>query len=546
MARKSRKNVDVNVAAISTSVKKPVFNVGAYVRMSVEDRKQKGNSIENQQAIVNAYIGEHYDLELAEIYIDNGLSGQSFDRPAFTRMIADMESGKINCCITKDLSRLGRNAIDTGYYIEKYFPTKGIRYIAVTDNYDSADPKSGGIMVSLKNMINEAYALEMSRKVKSTIRMNIRNDCFIGRLAPYGYFKSENDCHKLVVDTHAAEIVRNIFEMAASGKSHGTILSWLNDNDIIPPMRYLHSIGLASANNVGANTRWWSLRAVRDILRNRMYCGDMVQGKKRMEGGTQITLPKSEWTITENTHEAIVSRDIYDEVQKFWDTPKENKEPYYKGENTDDIFRAKIYCGDCGSQMFRKRTGNNTYSYLCTKRVQYTTRACGGMRTTDRLLKNAVLEQLLGNESFIALVNAPTLEENKVLDSDKHKNDLAKIKAETEKNSRFLKGLYESRVLGDISDDEYRELKSTYESRMAFLTEQETVLREMILNSLNNEKAVEEARNSAVSIKTVSDLNTELITRTVDRITIYERERIEVVMLFGAEKISYGGGVCHD
>jgi len=420
MARKSRKNADVNVVATSMPAQKPMFRVGAYVRMSVEDKKQKGNSIENQQAIINAYIDEHTDLELAETYIDNGLSGQSFDRPAFSQMIADMESGKINGCITKDLSRLGRNAIDTGYYIEKFFPTKGIRYIAVTDNYDSADPKSGGVMISLKNMVNEAYALEVSRKVKATIRMNIRNGCFIGGIAPYGYFKSENDCHKLVVDPYAAGFVRTMYEMAANGQSHGSILAWLNDNDIAPPMRYIYSKGLTTENSKGAKTRWWSLRGVRDVLRNRMYCGDMIQGKKRMEGGVQVTLPQSEWTITENTHEPIVSRELFAEVQKFWDKPKIEKEPYYKGENTEDILRATVFCGDCGSQMFRKRTGDKTYSYLCTARVQYTTRACGGMRTTERLLKTAVFEQILG-KGLTSLLHTHLVEDNKVPTSEVYK-----------------------------------------------------------------------------------------------------------------------------
>ena len=527
MARKSRKNVDVNAAVISTSAQKPMFRIGAYVRMSVEDKKQKGNSIENQQAIINAYIEEHADLELAETYIDNGLSGQYFDRPAFSQMIADMESGKINGCITKDLSRLGRNAIDTGYYIEKFFPTKGIRYIAVTDSYDSADPKSGGVMISLKNMVNEAYALEVSRKVKAAIRMNIRNGYFIGGLAPYGYFKSENDCHKLVVDPYAAGIIRTMYEMAASGQCHGAILAWLNDNDIMPPMRYLHSKGLTSEKAVGAKTRWWSLRGVRDVLRNRMYCGDMIQGKKRMEGGVQVTLPPSEWTITENTHEPVVSRELFAEVQKFWDKPKINKEPYYKGENTEDILRAKVFCGDCGSQMFRKRTGDKTYSYLCTTRVQYTTRACGGMRTTENLLKTAVFEQILEN-GLTAPLQMSMSTTNITLDSETYKAELVKVKTDTDKNSRFLKGLYESLVLGDISETEYRELKGTYELRMTSLAGQETSLQEKIKTSIRKEKVLEQAKNSTMAVKTVVDLTTEAITQLVEKITVYDKTNIAI------------------
>jgi hypothetical protein len=152
MARTSRKNLDVAPAQVS----KIVFRAGAYVRQSV-DKKDRGETIETQQAIISAFVTEYPDIELADVYIDNGHSGQSFERPSFQRMLADIESGRINCCVTKDLSRLGRNAIDSGFYVEKFFPTKGVRFIAITDNYDSVKGNGGGIMVSLKNMINEAY-----------------------------------------------------------------------------------------------------------------------------------------------------------------------------------------------------------------------------------------------------------------------------------------------------------------------------------------------------------------------------------------------------
>ena len=153
MARKSRKGLDA--AAQPSIPQKTVYHAGAYVRLSVEDRKRVGDSIETQQAIIREFIDDRNDFELREIYIDNGTSGQSFERPAFLRMKEDIESGLINCCITKDLSRLGRNAIDTGFYIETYFPKHGVRYIAVTDGYDSIDGQSGGIMVSLKNMVTQ-------------------------------------------------------------------------------------------------------------------------------------------------------------------------------------------------------------------------------------------------------------------------------------------------------------------------------------------------------------------------------------------------------
>jgi len=241
MARKSRKNVET---ATPMEVRQTKIRLGGYVRLSAVDRKQKGDSIENQQSIINAYISERPELELSEMYIDNGATGQNFDRPAFQRMLADLESGKISGCISKDLSRLGRNSIDTGYYIEKYFPTRGFRYIAINDNYDSADGQSGGIMVSLKNLINETYALEVGRKVHNTYQMNIRSGKFVGQYAPYGFIKNPNDKHSIVVESQAAAIVRSIFEMAASGKTDTEIVEWLNGNEILPPRQHLHAIGV--------------------------------------------------------------------------------------------------------------------------------------------------------------------------------------------------------------------------------------------------------------------------------------------------------------
>ncbi|MCL1877911.1 MAG: recombinase family protein [Defluviitaleaceae bacterium] len=311
MARKSRK-IPQNPAEATART----FRVGGYVRLSAEDKKVKGDSIETQQAIIRAYIDERPDLELTEIYIDNGLSGQSFQRPAFTQMLEDMQSGKINCCISKDLSRLGRNAIDTGYYIEKFFPTKGIRYIAITDDYDSADPNSGGVMISLKNMVNEHYALEIGRKIRQTKQMNIRKGKFVGRLAPYGYAKCAEDKHQLVLDPYAAPIVLRMYEMAAEGYSVAEISQWLNTNGILPPKRYYHSLGLASDKDI--RNIHWSKSVLYSILKNRVYCGDMVQGKFHTRSYVQKSVQKSDWVIVENTHTGIVSRELFERVQLRW------------------------------------------------------------------------------------------------------------------------------------------------------------------------------------------------------------------------------------
>jgi len=316
MPRKSRKKQDVN-AVVNAPPQQKYYRVGAYVRLSAVDRKQKGDSIETQKAIIAAFVEDSHDLELADMYIDDGVSGQIFQRPGFTRMIGDMESGKIDCCVTKDLSRLGRNAIDAGYYIEKFFPSKNIRFIAITDDYDSADPNSSGVMLSMKNILNEINATEIGVKISQTKQMNIRKGLFVGRMAPYGYLKSKENHHILVPDSYAAPIVLKMFEMAAEGIAVSDIVAWLNRSGILPPKRYYFSKGIASEKEANGHIHW-NKSGIYAILKNRAYCGDMVQGKGHTKSYVITTRPKSDWIVVMDTHEAIVCRELFDKVQQRW------------------------------------------------------------------------------------------------------------------------------------------------------------------------------------------------------------------------------------
>ena len=542
MARKSRKHLEsANEPVVEKAAQKPMFYAGAYIRLSVVDRRNKGDSLETQQAIINSFIAGRSDIELRDVYIDNGHSGLSFDRPDFKRMLDDMDSGRINCCITKDLSRLGRNAIDSGYYIEKHFPSIGVRYIAISDDYDSIDGQCGGIMVSLKNMINEAYALDVSRKIKATIRMNIRKGKFIGSSAPYGYFKKSGDCHQLVRDEYASLIVRIMFEMAAGGQSHQSILAWLNDNQIMPPRRYMNSIGLASEKEIGAHTEWWSLRAVRDTLSNRVYCGVMIQGKTQVIGGIITKLPESDWTVTENTHEAIVSRELFDAAQETWVRKEMPSEPYYKSPNTENAFARKLFCAQCGHAILRKRGGEKHYRYFCNVNTMYTKDACGGVKVAENALKGVMLEMILKYEPFLAqalqqtasAVNAG-MAANAVggVSADALKSELAAAQSELDRNSRFLKGLYESLVQDVIDDSEYKSLKGHYEATIASLSERVKHLRESIHIRTQQEKTLSQAHKSVQTVERVSDLTAEIIDKLVEKILIHKDGRLEVKFRF--------------
>ena len=220
MARKSRKNIET--ATNETVSQSIVYNAAGYIRLSVEDNKKRGDSVDTQKSILQNFITLNPDIKLHDFYIDNGTSGSTFTRPAFQKMLADAESGVINCIIVKDLSRLGRNAIDTGYYIEKYLPSLKCRFIAVNDDFDTnSDMKNGtDIILPLKNIINEAYALDIGRKIKSQQRQAMKSGEYVGARPPYGYLKAPDNCHKLIIDPVAAPVVQRIM----SAFSHSTLM----------------------------------------------------------------------------------------------------------------------------------------------------------------------------------------------------------------------------------------------------------------------------------------------------------------------------------
>ena len=531
MARKSRKGIETTPVQV---IQKPMFYAAAYIRLSAVDRKNKGDSLENQQAIIHSFVTEHSDIELCEIYIDNGHSGQSLNRPAFQRMLVDMESGKINCCITKDLSRLGRNAIDSGYYIERHFPAMNVRYIAITDNYDSANGQSGGIMVSLKNMVNEAYALECGRKVRATAQMNIRKGNLVSGSPTYGYIKHPENCHKLIIDDYAAKNVRQMFEMAAMGQSHQTILAWLNDNNIKPPKRYFNSIGLASDKEVGALTEWWSLRAVRDTLSNMIYCGDMVQGKTKKINGVAVRQPKSEWVIVENTHDAIVSRELFNVVQETWVRAGTPSEPRYKNPHTENIFVRKLFCGQCGRTLVRHRAREHYYRYVCNAKMHYTKDACDGSSIPENTLKDLVLHMIREYEPFLEQALSPA-ENDTPANAAKNctlENELTVAWQEFDNNQRYLKGLYESLMCGDISEGEYKDMKGAYEKKIASLSTQINNLRENIHTRDLQAKALSQAHASVQTIEQVSDLTADIIDKLIEQIFVCQHQCIGIKFRF--------------
>ena len=302
MPRTSRKNTIEN-----TTSKTKIYQVAAYVRLSVSKSSEQNDSIENQKAIIEDHIASCLNLKLAEFYVDENISDFTFDREAFEKMMDDISSGEIDCVITKDLSRFARNAIEISFYIQHLFPQKGIRFISILDRFDTLDSitdisfeKSSGIRIPLLNVFNEEYSADIKRKIQMSINANVQEGKLVSPKAPYGYAKSPDDCHKLIVDSEAAAVVKNIFSMARDKVSLNEIVRRLNLARIPTPISYAISKGLAG--NYDCVESSWNTRSVKYILTNRTYTGDLQQGKDNI--------------LVENTHESIIPLNLFMNIQE--------------------------------------------------------------------------------------------------------------------------------------------------------------------------------------------------------------------------------------
>jgi len=320
-----------------------------YMRLSKEDGAKESQSISTQRRMLKRYASEN-GFHVIKEYIDDGYSGTNFDRPAFLSMINDIESKVINTVIVKDLSRLGRDYIKSGYYTDVYFPHKRVRLISINDGFDSMQKEDD--IIPFKNVINELYARDISRKIRSALKTKMHDGAYIGSFAPYGYRKSPTDKNKLIIDEETSKTVKAIFNLKREGISVSDIADILNKNSIPSPAAYK---GISSQNK-------WTASSIYSILRNPVYLGHTVQGKTRKashKSKSQLYVPKEEWICVKDTHEAIISYELF----------HSDKSP------NDNIFSGKIHCGTCGKKMSITRSGNIIY-FVCSSYKAHGKQVC--------------------------------------------------------------------------------------------------------------------------------------------------------------------------
>lgn len=383
MARKSRKNVVAEPTVLKTADK--VYRAALYARISVEnERKREADTIGNQLQLLKDYVSEHADLTIFDIYSDDDITGTDFIRPEFSRMMNDLRDGKIDCIIVKDLSRLGRNFIESGEYIEMVFPFFGCRFIAVTDRFDTKYQQAD-ISVQLKNMANEMYAKDISKKICSTMRTIQEQGKFSGSRAPYGYKLDPADKHHLIIDPETAPVVKELYEMLAEGNTVHYVATTMNDKGIPSPGRILYERGVATTDHF-KNSKWY-MQTVKRILQDEIYLGWMVSGKYRStyhttgKKGSQ-PVPREEWIITKGTHEPIVTEPLFNKVQEYFARMKEEHgrpATYNSRSKKASIFKGHLRCGECGQAMFlRNKNSHNKVTpwYYCALHENYNSSYC--------------------------------------------------------------------------------------------------------------------------------------------------------------------------
>lgn len=443
------------------------YRAGLYIRLSKEDENQSESlSIANQRSLLMAYAKEH-QLEVGGEYIDDGYSGTTFDRPGFLRMLTDIEDKKINMVITKDMSRLGRDYIQTGYYLEKYFPESNVRYISLLDGVDTGVDSITNEITPFRAIMNDMYAKDISKKIKSVKQDQQRRGLFVGGKASYGYRLSELQNNTIIVDEAAAEIVRMIFQMADQGVTCRQIAILLNEQGIKSPAAYA---GFRSEGR-------WSPERIAFMLKNQVYLGHMVQGrvKKVNYKSKKIQrLPQEAWNIVENTHEPIIEQAQFDRVQKQLASRSRTRIRTY-----DYLLKGLIYCHECGCPLgIIKRTlsgGREVFYYVCrTYQRDTKSGSCAGHIVREDAVTEAVTESVRTMcQQYIDEKKAGEWLQNIMLQKEKKGNGPPK-KKELENLSIQIDQIYHDYISGMLEREDFERLYEKMKKRRALLEEEKS------------------------------------------------------------------------
>ena len=510
------------------------FKVGFYIRLSRDDGNIESDSIVSQRSLLRRYVKENNYIVVDE-YVDDGFTGTNFDRPGFKKMIQDIELGKINMIITKDMSRLGRDYIGTGELIEKYFPNNNVRYIAINDGIDTFIDNTNNDIAPFKAIMNDMYAKDISKKVKSSLRSRMKDGLYVSGRCPFGYKKDPTNKNHLVVNVEQANVVKLIFDLALKGNTYHFIAQYLTQRKIKTPASYYNYVWNTKCSTECISQEYgvWVDTTIKAILTNRIYTGDAVQGKtKKINYKLKKTVKNNpdDYIIVENTHEAIIDKSTFNYVQTL--LPKNAKRPEKK---RFYLLDGLLYCGDCKHRIiirYQNKTGRS-YTTCDYYRTYSKYHVCTTHTNNYEVLENVIIDN-------IREVCKKYLDKNKIknfLDNLEFEDNTLKIKKQIEgleiTNNKLTKSLdktYMDRLRGIIDEEQYIRVSENIKTEMDNNKKNiDNLKNESIEANKIDNKQIEKYINEFLSIEKPTR---ELIINLVHKIYIYQDKTIDIIFIF--------------
>lgn len=527
----------------SDDIKK--YKAAIYIRVSKDDGdKMESNSISNQRTLIRSYLENKPDIEICSERVDDGYSGVSFDRPAVKAMLSDIRNGSVNCVIVKDLSRFGRNYIETGRYIEQLFPFMGVRFIAINDGFDSACKQSQAddMIIPFKNLINDAYSRDISVKVRSGQNIRRLRGDYIGAFPLYGYFRSEENKYKLETDHYAAMTIRDIFRWKIQGMSNQGIAKRLNTMGILSPLEYKRMLGWAYSTSFQLQpVAKWSAASVMRILKNEIYTGTMIQGKESSPNykvKKRFKKPQTEWIKVADTHEAIISKDDFFLVKRLLAADTRTSP------DNDDLhlFSGLLKCAGCNHGMVRRpvKSGGKTYVYYMCRTQKEDKNKCSGKCRIDEIRLTAYVLKILQKQiqtssdmnEILDYINSLPLKQVDVKKADLR---IEKKQEEYSRCQKLMIELYEDYKNGIVNRENYFAWKSNYEENCHQIEESVQILKQERWDLINNyelqNRWIEEFKKS----KNIHELSRPILASLIEKIDVIDRNTIKVYFTFQPE-----------
>lgn len=523
------------------------YKAALYCRLSVDDGNFGGSvSIETQKILLEQYCKDHKITDY-KFYCDDGCSGTNFDRPSFKKMLSDIDEGKINLVIVKDLSRFGRNYVEAGMYVQR-FTDSNIRFIAADDNYDSL-VNSDDLLFPIKNVVNEMYARDVSKKTKAAKKAKARDGQFIGSKAPFGYKIDPNDRHHLIVDEPAAQVVKRIFRLASEGVGYNKMAKIFREEKVLTPIAYFN------LNNPDyfKSDYWrkefdWHVTSIRAILNNEVYLGKLVYGKQRnksMKSKEKVRNPKEDWIVVENCHEPIITQELWDTVHKILNA---KHRPAKAGEV--QMFAGLLYCSDCGhcltySQKQRK-DGSYHGAYSCWMYKTHGKEYCASHYITFDTIYELVLIDIQRN----LFQYRKNTDKFKSILSRKYQSDSQKqaeqITLEYEQKQKrceeldkIISRLYEDNVLGRIGDERYESMSQSYELEQVEIKKALPILKSKIDELKRQSDCADNFINVIKKYTIINKLDAAILNELIDKIVVHHKEQAEDGRTFQQIEIYY-------